>query len=213
MRHFLSFALIAASIFAFSQTKDQQNGEIKGTVTDPSGNPVLGATVYAVPQGLTLDDIAPRSVKTDGDGKFDFRRGLQLAVYKLYTRKDEDGYPDPLTPLYANSNSPTPTVDLTEHRSARVSVRLGEKAGVIAGRVIDSESGTGAKAILIFSDEDGHAVKLSVDGRYRALLPAGKNVTLMVIAVSSHFDEQRPIASLRFEPGQEIYMDIPVSQH
>jgi len=34
-----------------------------------------------------------------------------------------------------------------------------------------------------------------------------------VIAVSSHFDEQRPIDSLRFEPGQEIYMDIPVSQH
>jgi hypothetical protein len=84
---------------------------------------------------------------------------------------------------------------------------------VIAGRVVDSESGTGAKAILIFSDEDGHGVKLSVDGRYRALLPAGKNVTLMVIAVSSHFDVRRPIASLGFEPGQEIYMDIPVSQH
>ena len=66
MKHFLALALIATSLFAHSQTKNHLDGQIKGAVTDQSGNPVVGATVYAVPQFLTFDAIKPPS---DEDGQ------------------------------------------------------------------------------------------------------------------------------------------------
>jgi hypothetical protein len=213
MKHFLALALVAASLLAYSQTKDHPGGEIKGTVTDQSGSPVVGATVSAVPQFLTFDGITPRSVKTDRNGEFVFRRGLQLGAYKLYSRKDEDGYPDPLKPFYADAKSEAVKVDLTEdHRSATVTVALGEKAGVIAGQVIDADSGAAAKAFLVFMDEDGNRHEVLADGHYRAFLPPGKDVTLMVTAMTQPYRSQRPIAPLHLEPGQEIYIDIPVSK-
>jgi len=45
MKHFLTLALIVASVSAYSQTKHQPGGEIKGTVTDENGNAVSAATV------------------------------------------------------------------------------------------------------------------------------------------------------------------------
>jgi hypothetical protein len=72
MKHFLTLALVAASLFASSQIKDHPDGEIKGTVTDQNGSPAPAATVYAVPQGITFDRMTPRSVKTDRSGEFDF---------------------------------------------------------------------------------------------------------------------------------------------
>src|SRR5258708_322123 len=94
MKHFLTLALVVTSLFAHSQKKDHPDGEIKGTVTDQNGSPVSAATVYAVPQDVTFDSITPRSIETDRNGGFDFRRGFQFGSYKLYSRKDADTYPD-----------------------------------------------------------------------------------------------------------------------
>jgi hypothetical protein len=213
MKHLLAFALIATSALAYAQTTPLPDAEIKGTLTDQSGSPVAGATVYAVPQFLTFDNITPRSVKTDDNGRFDFRGGFELGTYKLYARKDKDGYLDPFDRFYADSKAETPKVDLTEdHRSATVTWKLGEKAGVVAGRVLDAVSGAPTKAYLAFMDSEGngHHVVVRDDGQYRALVPPGKDLTLMVRAVSPPSGFQRPLATLRLEPGQEIYMDISV---
>jgi Carboxypeptidase regulatory-like domain len=214
MKYFFAWALIATSLFANSQTKNHLNGQIKGTVTDQSGSPVVGATVYAVPQFLAFDGIKPRSVKTDWNGEFDFRGGFQLGAYKLYSQKGEDGYPDPFKSFYADSKFEVPKVVLTKaHSSATVKVILGKKAGVVAGQVIDADSGAATKAFLVFIDEDGNRREILADGPFRVLLPTGKDLILMVTATSRHASTQRPFDTpVRLEPGQEIYMDIPVSQ-
>ena len=97
MKHFLTLAVVAASLFTYSQTKVSLDGEIKGTVTDQDGSPVSAATVYAVPQDPTFDGIIPRSAKTDENGDFDFRGGLALGGYKLYSRKIKRPIPIHLT--------------------------------------------------------------------------------------------------------------------
>jgi hypothetical protein len=218
MKHFLLLAVAAGSLLAQSQSAQSQarnlQREIKGIVTDQNGVPVSGATVYAVPQGLVLDDIALRSVVTDGDGKFDFRGHLELESYKLYARKDEDNYPDPLDHFYADSKADAPRADLTaDHPSAMVAVELGEKAGVLEGRVIDAETGAVLTARLGFLDGQGNGrgIDSDAEGKFRALLPPGKELTLVVRDPHSG-RTQVPIAPLRLEPGQYISMDIPVSR-
>jgi hypothetical protein len=214
MKCFLALALIATSLYSDSQTKNHLDGQINGTVTDQSGSPVVGATVYAVPQFLAFGDVKPRSVKTDRNGEFDFRSGLQLGAYKLYSQKDEDGYPDPFKSLDADSKFEVPKVVLTKrHSSATVEVTLGKKAGVVTGQVIDADSGAATKALLVFIDQDGNRREILADGSFRVSLPPGKDLILLVTATSRQSDMQRPFDTpLRLEPGQEIYMDVPVSK-
>jgi Carboxypeptidase regulatory-like domain len=213
MKYFLAMALIATSVFANSQTKNHLDGRIKGTVTDQGGSPVVGATVYAVPQFLTFDGIKPRSVKTDRNGGFDFGRGLPLGAYKLYSQKDEDGYPDPFNSLDAEAKVEVAKVVLTKrHRSATAKVTLGKKSGVVTGQVIDADSGAATKAFLVFIDQDGNRREIVADGSFRVSLPPGKDIILMVTAMSGQSSTRRPFDTpVRLEPGQEIYMDIPVS--
>jgi hypothetical protein len=213
MKFCLVFALITASLFADSQTKEKTLGEIKGSVTDANGNPARGATVFAVPQDISFDNIAPRSTTTNGTGEFDFRGGFQLGSYKLYSRKDVEGYPDRSNIFYADPKLEAPKVELTEDQpSATVTVTLGEKAGGLAGHVFDADTHTPLKAKLVFMDEDGNSYSVLVNGKYRALIPAGKDVTLMVIVMSPDYGSQTPVPPLRLSSGQEMDMDIPLSK-
>jgi hypothetical protein len=218
MKHLAILIVIAGSLFAYSQTGVHGSGEIKGTVTDQSGNPISGATVYAVPQGLTLNDITPRSVKTGSNGEFDFRGGFELEEYRLYSRKDEDGYFDPSDRFYGDSKAGAPAVTLTQdHPSATVVVKMGEKAAVVVGRVFDADTGAVLKARIGFYDDEGHAhgSDSAADGNYRAFLPPGKEIKVMMVMVSSPSSARTQVPavpSLRLEPGQFIYMDIPVSK-
>jgi len=213
MKSFLTLALVVASLFAYSQTQDQPSGKIKGTVTDANGNAVSAATVYAVPQDISFDSITPRLTKTDRNGAFDFGGGFQLGAYKLYSGKDADAYPDRSDNFYADSKVEPPKVDLTEdHPSASTTVILGEKAGVLVGHVVDADTGAALNAKLVFMDEDGNNHAVLVNSKYRALLPAGKDVTLMVMVMSPDYGSQSPVPPLRLVPGQEMYMDIPLSK-
>ena len=217
MKRLAILIVVGGSLFAYSQTEVHLNGEIRGSVTEQNGNPISGATVYAVPQGLTLNDITPRLVKTDRNGEFDFHGGFELQEYKLYSRKDEDAYFDPFDGFYANSKAQAPAVDLTQdHPSATVTVTMGERAGVVVGRVIDADTGAVLKSRLYFYDGQGHGHRFDsgVDGKYRAILPPGKDISLMVtVLFQSSERTQIPVAPrLRLEQGQFIYMDIPVSR-
>ena len=218
MKRALLLIVFAGSVLAYSQTStpapaaDLLSGRIKGVVTDQEGKPVAGATVYAVPQGTFFEDIAWRSIKTDRNGRFDFRGGFELEAYKLYARKDEDDYPDPLDSFYADSKAEALKVDLTKDPVATADVKLGERAGVLAGRVVDADTGTVLQARLYFYDEQGHfhSVESGPDGRYRVLLPPGKDVSMMVRVKSSSDVSRLRLAPLRLEPEQYVYMDIPL---
>jgi hypothetical protein len=203
--------LIVFATSALAQTK-QPTGEIRGTVTDQSGKPVSAATVYAVPQGL-FNDAIPRSVKTDSNGVFDFRGGFQLGAYKLYTRKDADGYPDPLDTFYADLKAEAPEARLSvDHPVSTVTVTMGRQAAVLAGRIIDRDSGAGLRAKLAILDAQGHGHSVIVDGNYRVLVPPGKNLTLMVMTLDRLGDRSSVQPTpLRLEPGQYVYIDLPIA--
>jgi hypothetical protein len=49
-----------------------------------------------------------------------------------------------------------------------------------------------------------------VDGDYNLVVPSEKSVTLMVTVLGTR-RPVIPVSSLRLEPGQRIYMDIPIS--
>jgi hypothetical protein len=213
MKPFLVSIMIAGSLFAQAQTREPVTGEIKGTLTDGNGNPVAAATVYAVPQDLTFDSVTPRSITTDRRGEFDFHGDFRLGAYKIYSRKDADAYPDRSDSFYADSKVEPPKVELTEdHPSATVALSLGEKAGVVSGRVVDADTGVTLKAKLVFIDEDGNSHSVMTNGKYRALVPSGKNVSLMVMVMDANYGSQSPVAPVQLAPGQEMHMDIPLSK-
>lgn len=215
MKHPFSFLLIVvvASPLVFAQTKPQL-GWIKGVVADQNGTPVSAATVYAVQQGLVLSDVTPKSVKTDRNGAFEFHSGFPLGTYKLYSRKDEDAYPDPFDRFYANPKADVPQVVLTtDHPIASATIKLGAQAGVIAGRIVDSENNASIKAYLGFVDSDGQGHSVYVDGNYRILVPPGKQITLMVTVPGlDHARPQVPVAPLQLDPGQYVNLDLAVSR-
>jgi hypothetical protein len=214
MKHLLVLVMIGGSLLAHSQTTISPTGQIEGIVIDRDGSAISGATVYVLPQDLAVDDITPASVKSDGNGHFDFRGSLPLGSYKLYARKDADCYMDPFDGFYADVKSEAPKVELTEnHPSATTTVKLGKKAGVIAGRVIDATTGASVKASVAFLDGEGHGHSTVVDGKFRMLVPSEKEVTLMVRLLGAPSERsQLPVAPVRLEPGQYIYVDLPVSR-
>ena len=213
MKYFLTLGLVLASFFAYPQTKEKPTGNIKGTVSDENGNPVSKATVYAMHQEASLDSVSPRSTTTNEAGEFDFHGGFALGTYKLYSKKDAEGYPDRSDSFYAETKSEAKKVELTEdHSSVTTTVDLGEKAAVIVGHVIDAVTGAPLKAKLVFMDEDGNNHSIFVTGKYRTLLPAGKNVTVMVMPMSPDYDSQSPVPALRLSSGQQMDLDIPLSK-
>ena len=210
MQYFLLLALVVTSGFVQSHTKPSPDGEIRGSVTDQDGKPVPAAMVFAVPQDLALDSITPRSVKTDKDGKFVFRGRFRPGTYTIYSRKEEEGYPDPSDSFYANSKAETEVHLTADQPSATIRVPLGEKAGVLEGRIIDVNTGAAVQAELVFYDQNGNKHFLTVKGEYRALLPPGKDVSLMVM--SPRYRSRVAVARLQLEPGQQMHMDIPLAK-
>lgn len=202
--------IVASGTLLAQSTKKDASGEINGTVVDQSGSPVASATVYAVPQGLALDEVTPRSVKTDSNGVFDFHGGLELRSYKLYSRKDADGYLNPLDKFYADPDCALAVALSRKHPSSTVTVKLGRQAAVISGKVFDVDSGTPLMAYVGLMDEEGNGHSVVVDGDYNLLVPSEKNVTLTLTVLGTR-RPLIPVSSLRLEPGQRIYMDIPIS--
>ncbi|HTT21466.1 MAG TPA: carboxypeptidase-like regulatory domain-containing protein [Candidatus Sulfotelmatobacter sp.] len=210
MKPLLVLIVATASLLAQS-TEKYRSALIRGTVIDQDGSPVSFATVYAVPQGLVLDDVIPRSVKTDSTGRFEFHEMLDFGSYKLYSRKDADGYLNPLDAFYADgTNEPVQVAVTPKHPTSTVTVKLGKQAAVISGKIFDVDSGTPLMAYVGLMDDEGNGHSMVVDGDYNLLVPSEKYVTVMVTVIGTR-RPLIPVSSLRLEPGQHIYMDIPIT--
>ncbi|HEY2361331.1 MAG TPA: carboxypeptidase-like regulatory domain-containing protein [Candidatus Angelobacter sp.] len=196
---FLALVLIVASGFTSPQPRHRPAGEIRGVVTDRDGRPISSAMVFAVPQALTLEAVTPRSAKTGEDGKFVFRGHFNPGSYTLYSRKEEEGYTDPTDRFYADSRAETEVHLTADKPSATVEVRLVQKAGILEGRVIDVNTGADILARLVFYDQNGNQHFLMAKGKYRALLPPGKDIGLMVS--SPKYESRVAVARLQLEPG------------
>ena len=225
MKTFLALTLVVVSGFTNPPAQRQPPGEVRGVVTDRDGHPIPSAMVFAIPQALTLEGVTPRSSKSGKDGKFVFSGRFNSGIYTLYSRKEEAGYPDPSERFYTDSRAATEAqlavvpltdvqltvVHLTEDKpSATVEVHLGQPAGVLEGRVIDVNTGAAIAARLVFCDRDCNQHSLTVKGKYRALLPPGKDIGLMVS--SPKYESRVAISRLQLEPGQKLHLDIPLSR-
>jgi hypothetical protein len=91
-------------------------------------------------------------------------------------------------------------------------VALLDRAAILAGRVVDASSGVPLKAKLVFMDQDGNSHSIMVTGKYRTLVPPGRDLTLMVMVMSPDYGSQAPVPPLRLASGQEMDMDIPLSK-
>jgi hypothetical protein len=117
----------------------------------------------------------------------------------------------PSEPFYADSKAETEVHLTAEKPSATVEVRLGQKAGILEGRIIDVNTGAGIDARLVFYDQNGNQHFLMIKkGEYRALLPPGKDVSLMVS--SPKYASRVAVARLQLESGQLVRLDIPLSK-
>lgn len=209
MKPFLVLIVVSGTLIAQSPTK-HLSGEIRGTVIDQTGSPVSSATVYAVPQGLVLDEVTPRSAKTNSNGRFDFRGGFELHSYRIYARKDADGYLNPLDAFYGDGDNSAEVALSPKHPTSTVMVKLAKQAAVISGKVFHVESGTPLKAYVGLTDAEGNGHSVVVDGDYNLVVPSEKSVTLIVTVIGTR-RPLIPVSSLWLEPGQRVYMDIPIS--
>jgi hypothetical protein len=53
---------------------------------------------------------------------------------------------------------------------------------------------------------------LNANGKYHMLLPAGKDLSIMVVGMGREERSQMAVNALRLDPGQEMQMDISFSK-
>jgi cell division septal protein FtsQ len=89
---------------------------------------------------------------------------------------------------------------------------LGDKAAILEGAVVDSVSGKPTSVRLAFLDQNGNGHVLNANGKYHMLLPAGKDLSIMVVGMGREERSQMAVNALRLDPGQEMQMDISLSK-
>ena len=121
-----------------------QLGAIEGRVLDGDGKPLSGATVTASPANLPAagaSSITFYVARTDSDGKF-YISDVAPGSYKLSAAKEDEGYPRSSIPLFVSGPNATQTVTVQPQRiTVGVTIQLGPKAGRLAGKIVDAETG------------------------------------------------------------------------
>ena len=113
----------------------EEYGTISGRVLDADGRPVENVIVTAENTAHPARNL-PRA-ETNRDGEFTIA-GLTPGRYELYTKKEVDGYPRTEFNLY-DVGLPNSEVIVNSHQTTQgIIVRLGPKAALLTGQVIDA---------------------------------------------------------------------------
>lgn len=213
---YLALLVLLFSSFAIAQTPDPTpcDGRISGTVVDADRKPIANATVSVMQESLlSITDAYPVQVQADLGGHFDFGSTLKHGVYDIYARKEKDGYPDRSSPFYRLPDFQLQTVQLFgDQPEAKIEIELGEKAGVLTGRVTDGDTGEPLDAIVNFANMQVNGGKHAEikDGKFRELVPENTDVYVYVQKsvprgnpTWSHFT-----LKINLEPGEEQTLDI-----
>lgn len=114
-------------------------GSIEGSVHDPKGQPVGGASIYAE----RTDVLMTRSIYalSDSEGKF-LIKDLSPGKYILYGSKEVDGYPRTTSTFYYDDAwVPFPEITVYDGQvTSGVKVALGAKAIRLLLRVVDEKT-------------------------------------------------------------------------
>jgi hypothetical protein len=201
-----ALVLFAACLFITGAGFAQSQGAISGFIMDEVNTPVVGAKVSADPiNGQGLGSLV-RSVETDAAGRFVLGK-LAWGEYKVFAMKEEADYPDMRWSFY--SDDTCPIVKITSAiQTTEVRIRLGPKAGILAGSVTDAL--TGAPVNVGFKLTRAAApqkwISTAVAPRYRVLLPSSTDVLLEVSAPG--FKTWKFPSPLNLQPGEEMHLDI-----
>jgi hypothetical protein len=161
-------------------------GSIKGTVIDQAGNPVELANVFARDIEPSADGTvqvhmgAVPWVETDKQGKF-LIRGLTVGHrYKLYTKKEEDGYADTSIPTYnPTDEGVVATASDSPRSSDDVKVQIGSKAVVFRYDLKDAVTGKELRDYTITVTRIDTDYSFSgIEGDNKVLLPADTDMSI-----------------------------------
>jgi Carboxypeptidase regulatory-like domain len=206
-------ALVFATLLTTSvAVAAKPQGQIVGAVLDESGVPVPDAEVTLQPRGIALNRTMVDRVRTDALGQFKME-AIDWGHYTVCAGKAADGYPDTRVPLYRVR--PAPDVVLSpESPSARVTVTLGPRGGILDASVRDSATHAPLSSQLLLQRADGSAmVYLSERPDFQVLLPADTDV-LIEVRVEGY--EPWVYASngrsiIRLKSGEHMKIDVEVT--
>jgi len=109
---------------------------VSGRVVDAQEQPVSGVMVSAEPVDVVA--VSKKFYYTDEQGEF-IIPDLPAGKYILHTRDEDTGYPRSEFNLYDIGDSLDPTIEVQPAPSVQnVTLRLGQKAARLAGRVFDA---------------------------------------------------------------------------
>lgn len=166
------FCLLASA----SQAQDCQGcvvraGAITGRVINPSGYPVLGATVYAVKYNFEKG-IVP-TARTNKKGFF--RMILPVGRYIVFAGKESLGYPESRGPMYGDAVNYSDLLVKADEVKSRIVLTLGPRFGRLTLRVMDASTGkplSSANIALLFQDGRSQSLETGLDnGRFEMLVP------------------------------------------
>jgi len=214
MRYIRICQIVAADILLFcvAAKAGGQTGYVFGTVINEQGSPVAGVKVTA-----KLVDDAPiirviRYVETGTDGRFRIDR-LSWGEYKIFTKKDSDGYPNSASTFY--SNTPAPRIKLSPvSPDASVTINLGPKAGFVKGTITDSVTGAPIDAgVHVWQTfNPNYWLEKSLRSQYLLLIPSNVQVGMEVQAKGYepwyYPGSAAPGRPLIEAPGQAIIVDV-----
>ena len=162
-------------------------GTIKGVVIDEAGNPVYLANVLArdtepKASGGVLEaevGIVPW-VETDNHGQFTVRGLIPGHHYKVFAKKEEDGYANPTIPTYNPKLDAQIVVASDSPRSSPdVRIQLGPKAVILHWQLKDAVTGKPLKEYHItVTRVDTDYTFGGVEGGNTVLLPADTDMSI-----------------------------------
>src|ERR1700747_2259237 len=160
---------------------EEDKGVIQGTAIYEDGRPVKDATVYAQPMGRPMIGIVPHTT-TDEGGHFSVSH-LWLGKYAVGAEKLDEDYANMTSQFYSDGKFET-VVLTSSHPAASVSIRLGPKAGVLVGTVVDAVTNAPLNACAEFRRAKNPGNFLSgtglVNAKYRVLVPSDTDVLIKV---------------------------------
>lgn len=197
-------------------TSKQGSPSIEGNVYYENGNPANGATVYVVPADRGFDLSFPRA-KTDSTGHFVISH-LWLGKFAIGAEKLDEGYPRMVDAFYNRFEFQTVTLTKRRPEVGGVNVRLGAKAGVLVGTVVDSTTGAPLNPVVEFrwvSDPNIFLTGRDLENSgLHELVPSDRDLTMKVwdsgykcwyYPGTSDKSESKPV---RLKPGEEEKLDI-----
>ncbi len=191
----LSLALCGIASLASAQGQSLSvkptgtTGSLSGSVTDPQGNAVIGATVWAIRTFSPAATSAAITVtaQTDANGVYRFT-GLVPASYRICLSAEGWMLLDPCTwsakpPVWNLEGGQAATVNLAPVRGAFIHVRVDDPGGVMA-----KEEQANSRVALALSGISNSGPRVhfmptvnEATGRtFRALVPVGATVQMQV---------------------------------